>query len=66
MQCGGQQYSVAQGQSLDVSCSSAAGRYVFVGIPGGSKTLTLCEVAVKSASGAPLTSSPAKSIFSLV
>jgi len=44
--CGGQQYSVAQGQTLDVGCSSAAGRYVFVGIPGGSKTLTLCEVAV--------------------
>jgi len=51
VQCGGQQYSVAQGQSLDVSCSSAAGRYVFVGIPGGSKILTLCEVAVKAHSG---------------
>lgn len=45
MQCG-EQHSVGQGQALNVSCSSAMGRYVFVVIPGSSKTLTLCEVEV--------------------
>jgi len=45
----GDQHSVAQGQTLDVSCSGEVGRYVFVGIPGGSNTLTLCEVEVNAA-----------------
>ena len=45
--CGGQ-HSVAQGQTLDVSCSGEVGRYVFVVIPGSSKTLTLCEVEVNT------------------
>lgn len=44
----GDLHSVAQGQTLDVYCSGAVGRYVFVVIPGSSKTLTLCEVEVNA------------------
>lgn len=46
LQCGGQ-HSVPEGQSLLANCgANASGQYVFLTIPGPSKVLTLCEVAV--------------------
>ena len=48
-QCG-DKHSIFQGSSVDVSCAGLVGRYVFVGIPGISKILTLCEVEVTGSS----------------
>ncbi|XP_078584975.1 uncharacterized protein LOC144867080 [Branchiostoma floridae x Branchiostoma japonicum] len=43
--CGGD-HRIGSQASMSVSCNRMRGRYVFVRLPGNSRTLTLCEVQV--------------------
>lgn len=44
--------SVTLGGSTSIDCSGTSGQFVFVGLSGSSRTLTVCEVQVKIFDGA--------------